>query len=478
MLLPLRPRLVLASNALAIAISSPAFAQAGQPAPQPVGDPPEGWSRHGDTGVTPIGDSTFAFGVQYRLVYDGSNLPGPAGTTADNPAGYDFFRQRVRLNLEFAPNDSVGAFVQAEFRGGWGGSAPGASDPRDAQPTLNPFNRIGDRGLRYTYLFWKPSKTQQVMAGILPYSDEFSDTLFSADWDWNVGGIGWLGSADRSRWRLAALSMVEGVGSSNRETISKNGTMILGDYSRTSAPAAGAWSIDWGAHLYGLIVQERLPLGGTRDFWLGPDVSLRKDDFVVRLFGIMNTGDLGTGVLDPDGTVSSGFTSADAHSHTGTAFRIEAAKRVVRIDVKAQLVHTTGDSDGEVDKRFDTPMALFGTSGYWGYTHMFTANGPSDVNDLGVDIGNRGAGLTTAQLMGSVPLHPLLNLDVSTGWFHAGEPRNADRGMGYEIAANLRTHLSGPLNLDTGVALAHLGRFFGTDPETSYEVFSRLQLQY
>lgn len=478
MLLSLRTRLVWAATAIAIAISSPVFAQTSQPASQPVGDPPEGWSRRGDTGVKPIGDGMFAFGVQYRLVYDGSNLPGPGGTTSDDPAGYDFFRQRVRLNFEFAPNDSVGAFVQAEFRGGWGGSAPSASDPRDAQPTVNPFNRIGDRGLRYTYLFWKPSKTQQVMAGILPYSDEFGDTLFSADWDWNVGGIGWLGSADRSRWRLAALNMVEGVGSSQRETISKNGTMILADYSRRSAPVAGEWSVDWGVHLYALIIQETLPLGGTRDVWLGPDVSFRKDDFVLRVFGILNPGDLGTGVLNADGTVKSGFTDADARSHTGTAFRIEAEKRVARVNVKAQLVHTSGDSGGEVDKRFDTPMALFGTSGYWGYTHIFTANGPSDVNDLGVDIGNRGAGLTTAQLMASVPLHPRLNLDISTGWFRAGQPRNAGRDMGYEIAANLRTHLSGPLNLDSGVAVAHLGHFFGTDPKKTYEVFSRLQLQY
>jgi hypothetical protein len=101
--------------------------------------------------------------------------------------------------------EAVGAFVQAEFRGGWGGTAPEASDPRGVNPTQNPFNRIGDRGLRYTYLYWKPSRTHQLMAGILPVSDEFGDTLFSADWDWNAGGIGWLGASDGSRWRLAAL---------------------------------------------------------------------------------------------------------------------------------------------------------------------------------------------------------------------------------------------------------------------------------
>ena len=50
--------------------------------------------------------------------------------------------------------------------------------------------------------------------------------------------------------------------------------------------------------------------------------------------------------------------------------------------------------------------------------------------------------------------------------------------MGYEFAGSLRVHLSGPMSLDVGAATANLGRFFGNDPTTIYEVFSRLQLQY
>jgi hypothetical protein len=160
------------------------------------------------------------------------------------------------------------------------------------------------------------------------------------------------------------------------------------------------------------------------------------------------------------------------------AFRAEAEKPVGGVTVKAQVVCTTGDSDGEVDNRFATPMGLFGTSGYWGYTHIFTANGPSDVNDFGIDIGNRGAGLITTQLLGGLQFHPRLDLELATGWFRAGESRNAGRDMGYEFAGNLRVHLSGPLNLDAGAAIAKLGRFFGNDPRTTYEFFSRLQLQY
>jgi hypothetical protein len=254
--------------------------------------------------------------------------------------------------------------------------------------------------------------------------------------------------------------------------------MIVADFGRRSQRSAGRWALEWGGHAYALLIQENLPLGGTRDVWLGPTVTLRKDDFALHLFEILNTGDLGTGTLAPNGTVLSGFTDPDARSHTGGAFRAEVEKSIRGLQLKGQIVHTTGDPDGDVDSRFATPMGLFGTSGYWGYTHIFTANGPSDVNDFGIEIGNGGAGLSTAQILGRVPLPQRVGLDLAAGWFRADQLRNAGRDMGYEVSGSLRIHLAGPLNLDAGVAGARLGRFFGTDPETTYEFFSRLKLQY
>jgi hypothetical protein len=124
------------------------------------------------------------------------------------------------------------------------------------------------------------------------------------------------------------------------------------------------------------VVQENLPLGGTQDFWFGPAVTMRKDDFALRLFGIVNTGDLGVGTLSSTGTVVSGFTSATARSHTGFALRAEAEKPLAGVNFKAQAVYTTGDADGEVDDRFATPMGLFGTSGYWGSYEDPRCQGP------------------------------------------------------------------------------------------------------
>ena len=211
---------------------------------------------------------------------------------------------------------------------------------------------------------------------------------------------------------------------------------------------------------------------------LGTTVTARKNDFRLSLFGIANVGELGIGTLSSSGTVVSGFTGATAASQTGGAFRMEIAKPVGRSQMKAQLVHATGDNAGAVGHGFSTPMALFGTSGYWGYNHIYTANGPSDVNGLGLDIGNRGAGLTTIQAMDAVSIAERVGLDMGAGWFRSEKPRVSGRNMGYEVSANLRIKVAGSLHLDVGAAGARLGTFFAEKSASVHEVFSRLQLQY
>lgn len=453
--------------------------QVTQAPPEPRGDLPEGWSRRGDTGVSTLDAAgRFAFGMQYRIVYDGSDLPGPGGTTPRDARSYDFFRQRLRLNLEASPTENAGAFVQVEFRGGWGGSAPSVSDPRGAEPQLNPFNFIQDRGLRYGYLFWKPSGSNLLMGGILPLSDEVGDTLFSADWDWNVGGLAWLGGSRGTRWRFAALSLVEGVGSRAADAIDRDGSLFVADFGRRARTDEGDWGLDWGAHAYALVVSEGLPLGGTRELWLGPTATLHRGGTALSLFGLVDVGELGTGRLNPDGTVASGFTDELARSHTGLAWRAELAQSLGRVALRGQLLHTSGDASNEIDRRFVTPMGLFGTQGYWAYTHIFTANGPSDTNDLGTTIDNAGAGLWTAQVKAGVPLRDDVGLELVGGWFRSAEPRRAGRDMGYELVASVGAAVSGPLRLDAGLAFADLGSFFGADAGSVYELFARVQLQY
>jgi hypothetical protein len=95
-----------------------------------------------------------------------------------------------------------------------------------------------------------------------------------------------------------------------------------GDVTITNLPEGGTPV----TKTYGLAAKQRhtinvafedLPLGGTPDFWLGPTLTLRKDDLAVRMFAIVNTGDLGVGRLGSDGTVVSGFTDDDARGAHG-----------------------------------------------------------------------------------------------------------------------------------------------------------------
>ena len=62
----------------------------------------------------------FDLSIQYRIMYNASNLPGSGGSTFAEHNNYDFFRQRFRLSLDVQPTKKVGGFVQLEFRGGWG----------------------------------------------------------------------------------------------------------------------------------------------------------------------------------------------------------------------------------------------------------------------------------------------------------------------------------------------------------------------
>ena len=60
----------------------------------------------------------FDLSIQYRIMYNASNLPGSEGSTFGEHNNYDFFRQRFRLSLDVQPTQRVGGFVQVEFQGG------------------------------------------------------------------------------------------------------------------------------------------------------------------------------------------------------------------------------------------------------------------------------------------------------------------------------------------------------------------------
>ena len=430
--------------------------------------------RPGDTNTRSLDDWDLAFGVQYRVMYNASNIPGPGGSSFADTADYDFFRQRLRLNLDLSPKDTdAGAFVQVEFRGGSGGSAPRTTDPRALEPRLNAFNFIDARGIRFGYLYWDPAKDHRLTAGIVPESDRFGDTLFSADWDFSVGGVVYHGQEGMARWRIGALHTVEGVGSADVRLVDRDGALFVADYD-TAFEAIP--DLELGVHAYGVTIGDSLPRGATDAVWLGATARFGDDDHRLEAFGIVNFGSLGLGTLNPDGTVAGGFDTSD--DFVGFAAKVAGTTKLGDVGLRAQLIHTSGDGNGRVDRRFVTPQGLFGTLGYWGFTHIFTPNGPSDVNDLALEIGNGGAGLWTVQGLCTVPLCGAAEFHLSGGWFEADRARNGSRSMGWEVDAMVHTELATALILDVGVAHADLGGFYGAGADDLYEAFTRFQLQF
>ena len=437
------------------------------------------WRARGDTAVSLSDRFDIGLGVQYRLMYNASNLPGPGGTTVSRTRSYDFLRQRLRLNLDLSPKGvPAGGFVQAEFRGGLGGTSPTASDPRQQAPSLNPFNRLQARGIRYGFLYFQPATDHTVLAGILPLSDEFGDTLFSADWDFNIGGAALLGSAAAVNYRLAYLRLVDGVGSTDTASLGKDGDFFLADLIWEPPADSAGRRVRLGAHSYYLDIGAGLPLGATEELWAGATAKFTSADSTISGFALLNTGNLGIGELDSSGQVLSGFRDGDAH--TGYALKLEATRQIGRGSVAVQAFYTTGDSgDGSrIHNRFVTPEGILGTEGYWAYTHLLTANGPSDVSDLGLEIGNGGAGLMTVQGRVRAPLHERVRGELFGGWFRAGRARRTGHSLATEVGAMASVALAEGLGLDVGLAGAFLGDFFGPDADDLYEAFSRLQFQY
>ena len=140
-------------------------------------------------------------GLQYRIMYNNSNIR--------STNQYDFFRQRLRFWTDIHPEKDVGGYIQLEYRGGWGGSAPNYSDQRAAY-AVNPFNRLQARGIRYGYLYFS-SPVGKFMAGIIPVDDQVEQMLFSAYYDLNVGGIALAKSIHDWGYRLAYIRLADGV---------------------------------------------------------------------------------------------------------------------------------------------------------------------------------------------------------------------------------------------------------------------------
>lgn len=431
--------------------------------------------------------------AQYRVVYNASNIPSginngslpTAGTGTGklnygDTTGYDFFRQRMRLALDLQHKDSsnVGAYMQMEYRGGFGGSSPAASDPRgesgaNAGGTPNAFNRLQARGIRYGYVYVTPIENHTLVVGILPTIDQVGRVLWDGEWDFFVGGASLGGKAGDGDYRLGFYRIASDLKAGTIGTgFGKDGDMWVADYNRPVK--LGTYEMKIGGHFYSLNLgkTEHISIGDTHESWAALTASGGLFGGAWNAYLMLNSGRIGTGLT--------------GNNHTGYSGKFEGSMPIGPTTLNLFALYASGDKAGQTSNQFTTPEAILGTNGYWGYSHIFNANAPGDVNDFGVNLNNGGAGLMTVQAQLKFPIVPRLTGTLESAYFAAARSREfGARGgtnyMGTETGAMLTYNIAKNLNLDIGAAYASMGGFLAnrtqaTSVERSiYEVFSRFQ---
>lgn len=396
------------------------------------------------------------FGIQYRVMYNNSNIG------SDNQ--YDFFRQRLRLNFDVKTEKGVGGFFQIEYRGGWGGASPDASDPKDAY-AVSAFNRLQARGIRYGYLYF-PAGPGTVLAGILPANDQVDQMLFSADWDLNVGGIAYAGKVGDFDYRLAYVRLVEGAFYRNKAAKDKDQHFLVLDLNSKLG------GLDAGIHYYGTygkICQKGNNCTPSDFFtlnqtWVGPTLTFKLDPITLHGVVLVNSGKIGD------------------TSNSGWLARLEGSTKLGPATLSLLGVYSTGKNNGN---GFKTVHRLLKTGGYWAYTYIFTPHGPSDVNDFGLEPGNGGYGLTTVQAKVDFPITEGFSVQGVVGTFRSNKDMGgAGKSLGTEAGVTFTAKMGKHMNLEFGGAVASLGdagRAIYNAPSTKKsvnEMFARLQLEF
>lgn len=421
-------------------------------------------------------------GGQYRIMYNASNFGFHPATLNNAQQSQTFFNQRFRTWLEIRPNDNVEGYLQVEMGHiGWGSNLdfpktyvgprfPGSVDPNG--------DRVGVE-LRYGYVGYQNAGLGRMRVGIQPWQDAFDQTLFSSDWDFSVGGYSWvrtlraLGGADM---QLGVFALDEGQVQRADDAVLLTldldwvrsddrswgfSAYYLPDSGVYSYPTAAAYDSAWDAWF---------GLRGTTVLWSLP----------VHAFALYNTGErheLG---------------ALPTFRHDDAALKLEIGPLPIGCGALSfQTLYSTGDDNLDENLRdgFRTVAQSvpdnFGSQGYWSYLVLTSPHGPSDVNDLGVGLQNRGLGLFTVQGKYDYPIFGALSGTIAAGWLRsdARNPTSGATDMGTELANMFTLDLSGGLKIDLGASVLFTGEFYraapaGPRPDDLWEVFTRAQLEF
>jgi hypothetical protein len=429
--------------------------------------PPGGWP---DGSCYP----RIIIGGQYRVMFNAANYEYHPVSISDNQPSQAFINERLRTWMTVQTSDNVEAYVQAQMGGYlWGENydlpktftAPGTAD-----------DQVGVM-LRYGYLSYHNDGLGRLQVGIQPWQDSFSQTLFSSDWDFSVGGFSWVRKSPElgdTVTKFGIFELVEG----DAELVDQSYLLTL-DVDR---PVGDNDSIGFSAYFlpdrggYSYPTPVFAPYRSAWDVWLGARYRLGLPVLPINGFAIYNMGE------------REDFGNTPTFQHDGVALKLEAgALQVGPGKVSWQTLYATGGDTPGGGFRTVAQSARdnFGEEGYWSYLMLASPQGYTDVNDMGVSLQNRGYGLLTVQTKYDYPIFGRLSGTLAAGWMRSDRPNpaNGSTDMGTELGNDFTLDFGGGLKADMGVAVLFTGDFYkatpdAVHPENLYEAFTRLQLEF
>ncbi|MEK8088557.1 hypothetical protein [Thermithiobacillus plumbiphilus] len=395
-----------------------------------------------------------AFGGQYRInsYYVQNSNVAPDGTFEDAAAS----RLRIRQNIDLKFDENFSTHLQFEL-----------GHTRDNIITTS--NPLRVRHAEMTYKF-KNGITGE--AGLVPLSDKFGDTQYSADWDFNpLAGLLYL-PAGSGNLRLGAANLAQGAETSR----------VPGDFSLYTAdyvlPLGGNNQVNVGGSLAQIAASDDQsnPRRTQLNYGVGARFSLTE--------GLLLNGFLQGSKTDKDLL----GTNNDA---SGLAAKLELTGHAGAGDFGLMGTYATGKSNGT---GFQPVMALAKTNGYWGYTGILTVQGPTDTGFDGdtVNISNNGYGLATVQAKYSFPITSNLSGYLGAGWLGGSKAAGRSGTVGTDVLAMGTYRFTKVLALNFGADYAKVkdsdsGYFQGAAGEFNQGVgvnrnklalFSRLQAEF
>ena len=451
-------------------------------------------------GLDPHGP-LFKIGGQYRVMFNASNFDFHPATLNDAQEDGTFFNQRFRTWLEIHTNELVSGYLQVEM-----GHILWGDAPEFPKTYPGPFSPAGDRvgvELRRGYFTYGNQEIGMLRAGIQDWHDAFGESytlgtsgavddydsfgavLANSVWDFNVGGLSYMGPAPL----LPGLNLNAGVFTLWEGEVrdADDAFLLAFDLDRPVADGSSIgfsvyYLTDDGAYSYPIT----LPGGGAFaydsawDLWIGLRANTVLARIPVRGFAIYNTGqrkELG---------------GLPTFEHNDAALKLEAGPLPFGIGkLSFQTLYSTGDGNPDETRRdgfrtiAQSARDNFGSQGYWSYLVLTSPHEPSDVNDLGVGLQNRGLGLFTVQGKYDYPIRGRLSGTIAAGWLRsdARNPVSGSSDMGTELANMFAFDFGGGLTLDFGVAVLFTGDFYKTapvapGPDDLWEAFTRAQFEF